>query len=60
MQPSIFYTQFVCTMHITKNQGWKISWYFRKYRKYPIFSIYIPSICTYIAKIIWNLLSNKI
>jgi len=46
-------------------QGWKISWYFRKYRKYPIFSIFliflidISSICTYIAKIIWNLLPNN-
>jgi len=43
-------------------QGWKISWYFQKYRKCPIFwifSVYKSSICTYIAKIIWNLLPNS-
>ena len=49
-------------------QGWKILWYFRKYRKYQIFpifltffifSVYIFSICMYIAKIIWNLLPNN-
>ena len=36
----------------TLGQGWKISLYFRKYRIFSIFSIYISSICTYIAKII--------
>jgi len=53
----------IITLHY-QWQGWKISWYFRKYRKYPIFlifsifSIYLSSICTYIAEIIWNLLPN--
>jgi len=56
--PAVYFTLFTCY----HSQGWKISWYFRKYRKYPIFLIYIRYISRYckrfskhLAHIFWLL-----